>query len=124
MSTQNAANGFLFAMTHFDDAPDRVALPLVLANNALSAGEDVIVWLSLAAVQLARKGAAEGLQSKSFPAIAELLQTFVDNGGKFGVCPPCAKTYGVTDDDLIEQAQWMGAAAIIGECKQRQSAWF
>ena len=70
--------------------------PLVLPNNALAADGDVLGWASLEGVKLAKQGAATGLIPKSFPPVAELLKTFSENGGRIGVCPPCAKTHGVT----------------------------
>ena len=53
---------------------DRVATPLVLANNALAAGGDVLVWVSLEAMKLARREAASELEPKSFPPVADLLR--------------------------------------------------
>ena len=123
MSTQDN-KGYVFSITHFDNDPDRVAVPLVLANNALAMGEDVLIWLTLEGVQLARKGAAEDLQPKSFPAISELLRNFEESGGRFGVCPPCARTHGVNDDNLVTNATWMGAAAILEQGQSRHTAWF
>jgi predicted peroxiredoxin len=71
--------------------------PLLLPNNALAAGGHVLGWASLEGVKLAKQGAATGLiPKKSFPPVAELLKTFSENGGRIGVCPPCAKTHGVT----------------------------
>lgn len=110
---------YLFTITHFDD-PDRVATPLVLANNALAAGGEVLVWLSLEGVKLARSGAADALKSKSFPPVAELLASFSEAGGRLGVCPPCAKTHGVVQEQMLPNAQFMGGAAVIGaadECR-------
>ena len=49
--TQQARRQYLFTITHFESDPDRVATPLVLANNALAAGGDVLVWLSLDGVK-------------------------------------------------------------------------
>jgi predicted peroxiredoxin len=40
-------NKYLFTVTHFAGDPDRVATPLVLANNALAAGGDVLIWATL-----------------------------------------------------------------------------
>jgi len=111
---------YLFTVTHFDDA-DRVATPLVLANNALAAGGDVLVWTSLEGVKLAKKDAASGLLPKSFPPVAELLKTFIEAGGRIGVCPPCAKTHGVTQETLVPNAEFMGGAAVIGAAEQRQT---
>ena len=111
---------YLITVTHFDD-PDRVATPLVLANNALAAGGDVIVWTSLEGVKLAKKDAAVGLIPKSFPPVAELLKSFIDGGGRIGVCPPCAKTHGVTQENMVANAEFMGGAAIIGAADNRQT---
>ncbi len=112
---------YLFTVTHFDNDPDRVATPLVLANNALAAGGDVLLWTSLEGVKLAKKDGAAGLIPKSFPPVAELLKTFTDNGGRIGVCPPCAKTHGVTQENLLASAEFMGGAAVIGAAENRQT---
>jgi predicted peroxiredoxin len=114
--------GFLFTVTNCNgDDADRVATPLVLANNALAAGGDVLLWLTVDGAQLARKGAADGLIPKSFPPVSDLLASFVSNGGRIGVCPPCGKTHGVTDDNMAENGEWLGAAAVIAESQGRQT---
>ena len=124
MTTETINKGYVFSITHFDNDPDRVAVPLALANNAPAMGKDVLIWLTLEAVQLAKMGGADGLQPKSFPALTELLDNFKESGGRIGVCPPCAKTYGVTEDNLVENASWMGAAALLEQSQNRQAAWF
>lgn len=118
---QQGRKQYLFTITHFENDPDRVATPLVLANNALAAGGDVLVWLSLDGVKLAKQGAANGLVPKSFPPVAELLKTFSEAGGQIGVCPPCAKTHGVGQEDMLPNAQFMGGAAVIGAAEGRQA---
>ncbi|MEX0960748.1 MAG: DsrE family protein [Burkholderiales bacterium] len=115
-----AQNKYLFTVTHFDTDPDRVATPLVLANNALAAGADVLVWLTVEGATLGKQGSADDLIPKSFPPVAELLQSFTDNGGRIGVCPPCGKTHGVTDDNILPHAEWMGAAAVLSAGENRQ----
>lgn len=112
--------GYLFTLTCFDDA-DRVATALVLANNALAADGDALVWTSLEGVKLAKKDAVAGLVPKSFPPVAELLKTFTEAGGRIGVCPPCAKTHGVTQENMVTNAEYMGGAAIIGAAENRQT---
>lgn len=116
-----ARRQYLFNITHFDGDSDRVATPLVLANNALAAGGDVLVWTALEGVKLARKDAAVNLLPKSFPPVADLLKTFAENGGRIGVCPPCAKTHGVTQENMIANAEFMGGAALIGAAENRQT---
>ena len=124
MTNENTKNGYIITITHFDDAPDRVAVPFAIANNALAMGQDVIIWLTLDAVKIAKKDGANGLIPESFPAITDLMDTYIENGGKFGVCPPCAKTHDVTEDDLVENAEWMGAPALLEASQNRQAVWF
>jgi predicted peroxiredoxin len=112
---------YLFTVTTFGVDADRIATPLVLANNALSMGNDVLLWLTLDGVELAKTGAAESLVPKSFPRVQELLDTYLENGGRIGVCPPCAKAHGVTEDNLVENAAWMGGAAVIEAAAGRQT---
>jgi len=118
--TQQASK-YLFTITHHSHDADRVATPLVLANNALAAGADVLVWLTVDGANLGKRGGAEGLLPRSFPPVAELLATFIENGGRIGVCPPCGKTHGVTDDNMVANAQWMGAQAVLAEAQSRQA---
>jgi predicted peroxiredoxin len=110
---------YLFTVTHFDGDPDRVAAPLVLANSALAAGGDVLLWLTVEGANLGKKGAADELIPKSFPPVAQLLDSFIENGGRIGVCPPCGKTHGVTNDNIIANAEWLGAAAVLAASQER-----
>ena len=112
---------YLFTITAYDSDPDRVATPLVLANSALAAGADALLWLTVDGANLARQGAADALKPKSFPPVADLLKTFTANGGRIGVCPPCGKTHGVTDANMIASGEWMGAAAVLGAAQERQA---
>lgn len=87
---------YLFSVTHYSEVDaDRVA-------------------------RSGRKGAADVLKPKSFPPVADLLRSFIDNGGRIGVCPPCGKTHGVTDEKMVESGAWVGAAAVLAEAQQRQ----
>jgi predicted peroxiredoxin len=115
-----AQEKYLFSITHLEQDPDRAAVPLVLANSALSCGADVLLWLTIEGARLGRQGAAQGLLPKSFPPVADLLAAFVEGGGRIGICPPCAKTHGVTDENKLPGATWLGAAALLAEAKDRQ----
>ena len=113
MSTETTRTPkYFYTLTTFEQDPDRVAVPIVLANAALAMGQEALLWLTLDGVKLAIKGAADGMVSPSFSAIKELLDIYRENGGKIGVCPACAKTHGVTDENLVENGVWMGAAVV------------
>lgn len=112
---------YLFAISAFDEEDDRAAVSLVLANTALAAGADVLLWLTLKGVLLAKQGEAVNAPNKSFPPVAELLETFRQAGGSISVCPPCAKTHGVTQENALSGAAWMGAAAFLAEMSTRHT---
>jgi predicted peroxiredoxin len=112
---------YLFTITTFDADPDRVATPLVLANSALAGGADVLLWLSLEGVNLGKKGAADHLTPRSFLPVADLLTNYLESGGRIGVCPPCAKTHGVTDENRVATSEWMGATAVLAAGQGRQA---
>lgn len=111
MTTQNVNNTYFYTLTSVDDL-DRIALPLVLANAALAMGQKAFLWLTLDAVKVAKKGAMNDSISPSFSSIQDLLNQYKNAGGKIGICPACAKTHGVTEDNILENASWMGAAAV------------
>lgn len=117
-------NNYLFIMTNVSQNADKAALPLVLANAALAEDKDALLWLTLDGVRLAKQGAADEVVPSSFAPVKELLDTFIENGGRIGVCPPCAKTHNVTDDNKLQQAEWMGGVALLHETQQRQTFTF
>ena len=117
--TQNTK--YLFTVTHYDGDADRVATPLVLANSALAAGADVLLWLTVDGAELGKRGAADKVVAKSFPSVAELLKIFTENGGRIGICPPCGKTHGVTDENMVNKGEWMGAVAVLAAAQDRQA---
>ena len=120
MTTQT--DNYLFTVTTFtNEDADRVATPLVLANSALANGKDVLIWLTMEGVELARKGAAETLTPKSFAPVSELLDSYIENGGRIGICPPCAQTHGLSDENKIDRAELMGAVAMLDETSGRQT---
>jgi len=121
MSSNTQSENYLFTLAAFNREGDRVATPLVLANSALANDKEVLLWLTMEGVELAKKGAAKTVKGKSFAPVSELLETYVENGGRIGVCPPCAKTHGVTDDNIIDTAELMGAVAMLDETIGRQT---
>ena len=121
MSDNRQSENYLFTLSAFEQEGDRVATPLVLANSALANGKDVLIWLTMEGVELAKQGAAGTVNTKSFAPVSELLDIYIGNGGRIGVCPPCAKTHGVTDDNIIGSAILMGAVAMLDETVGRQT---
>ena len=99
--------------TRGKDGVERASLAFVVGNTALSSGQEATVLLTIEGVWVATKGYADGLQASGFEPLADLLQKFVQNDGRLWVCGACAKPRNITEADLVEGAQIIGAATAV-----------
>ena len=106
-------NGLVINLTHSIDDPDRTSVAMVVAGASVASAQDTTVFLSSEGTRLAAKGVAETLHEEGFAPLSELVSGFVEAGGKFLVCSPCAKKRGIGADDLIEAASIVGGASLV-----------
>lgn len=92
---------------------ERASLAFVVANTAVSSGQDATVLLTLDGVRLGVENCCDGLEAAGFPPLAGLMQSFVENGGNLWICGACAKPRGIGQDDLMKGGQIVGAAAAV-----------
>lgn len=98
----------------FDD--ERSSVAWSIANTAAASGMDVTVFLVAAGVDWVRKGATEVAQLNPLdPSIGDMIESYLGNGGRILVCPPCAKVRGYTEESLIERATIAGAPVMLEE---------
>ena len=98
----------------FDD--ERSSVAWSIANTASASNMDVTVFLVAAGVDWIRKGAMEVAQLNPLdPSVGDMIRSFLDNGGRILVCPPCAKVRGYDDLSLIEEATIAGAPVMLEE---------
>ena len=99
--------------THGKDDVERASLAFLVGNVARSSNQEATVLLTIEGVWVATKGYIEGLQADGFAPLSELVQQFVQNGGRLWVCGACAKPRNITSDNLIEGAEIIGAATAV-----------
>jgi len=105
----------------FDD--ERSSVAFSIANTAVATGMDVTMFLVAAGVDWVRKGAAGVAQLNPLdPTMGDMLETYLANGGKILVCPPCAKVRGYDEDSLIEGARLAGAPVMLEEVQAGASS--
>ncbi len=105
---------FCVSITHTHDNEDKATLGFVVANAALGSEKDTMVFLSADGVWAAAKGEAAKVNAGApFLPLNELIEKFVNGGGKIYVCTPCMKKRNITDDMLIAGAQPAGGAALV-----------
>jgi predicted peroxiredoxin len=72
-----------------------------------------VILLTIEGAWLCRRGYAETVAADGFPSLAELLASFVEAGGELWGCSACTTPRGITEADLVEGAQIVGAAVIV-----------
>ncbi len=106
-------NGLVINLTHSIDDPDRTSVAMVVAGASAASDQTTTVFLSSEGTRLAAKGVAEGIHEDGFAEVGELVSTFVEAGGTFLVCSPCAKKRGIGEEDLIAGASIVGGATLV-----------
>jgi predicted peroxiredoxin len=112
----------IYIATHAGEDPERASLPFVLGNAALAMDIPATVALQSAGVYLAKKGYIQHVFAAGLPPLKELVENFMELGGKLWVCSPCIKERQIQEDDLIEGAEIMAAAALTQELLEASQA--
>jgi predicted peroxiredoxin len=92
---------------------ERSSVAFSVANGGITAGLEVTAFLTSNGVDWARKGAADMAHPNPLdPPMKEMIQSFVDRGGKILVCPPCAKVRGYSQEDFLDGVVIVGSSAM------------
>jgi uncharacterized protein involved in oxidation of intracellular sulfur len=101
--------------THGPEHPERATLPFVMGTAALVMEAEAIVILQSTGVLLAKKGCYEHIFAPGLAPLHELVEVFVEQGGKILVCTPCLHEREITDDMLVDAAELVAAGRAIQE---------
>ena len=107
-----ASSRFLVNLTRGPEDPDRVTVAMVMANAALALEKEVVVLLSTEGVRVAEPRVIESIAEPGFLSLAELVRTYLEDGGQIWACTPCVKKRHL-EGALIEQVRLVGAVAAI-----------
>jgi predicted peroxiredoxin len=100
---------------HGKEDPERATLPFIVGNVAASADQQTAVLLTIEGVWIATKGYADDIHREGFPALREVLQSFIANGGEVWACGTCTKPRGIAEADLIDGARIVTAAFFVDQ---------
>jgi predicted peroxiredoxin len=102
--------------THGPEDPERATIPFVLATAAQASDVEAVMGFQADAVVLMKKGLAEDVCAPGFPPLKDLIDAYVEAGGKFLVCGPCIKSREIDPNtDFIEGAKVVNAATFVKE---------
>jgi predicted peroxiredoxin len=105
--------------THGPEDPERATIPFVMATTAQASDIDVVLGFQVNGVMLIMKGIAEHVAAAGFPPLKELLDIYLENGGKLLVCGPCVKSRQIEPEkEFIQGAIVVNAATFVKECSE------
>lgn len=103
-------------LTHGPEDPERATIPFVTATAAQASDVDVLLGFQANGVMLVRKGCAEHVFAAGFPPLKELMDIYIEAGGKMYVCGPCVNSRKLDpQQDFVEGAQVVNAATFVKE---------
>ena len=106
----------VFVCTHGPEDPERATLPFVMATTAQASDMDAVLAFQAGGVMLMVEGVARHVLAPSFPPLKELLDAYLENGGKLLVCGPCVKSRQIDPEkDFIKGATLVNAATMVKE---------
>lgn len=87
---------------------ERATISFILAVSAAKEN-DAAVFITADASDLCVQGGTDGLVAEGHEPLQNLVNQFLELGGKIWLCPVCAKTRGIGDRDLIAGVEIAGA---------------
>lgn len=93
------------------------SVAFTIANGGITAGLRVFVFLTSTAIDLVRKGGCGLTHVPPLDPLAALIADFQKRGGTIWACPPCVKSRGYEQADLIDGVVIAGASAMHAEIK-------
>lgn len=111
-----ATNKLVILMTRGIDS-ELSSVGFTIANGGLTAGLQVFVFLTSAAIDLVRTGGQRMTHVPPLDPLAELIADFQKRGGTIWACPPCVAARGYEAADLLPGVVIVGASAMHQEIR-------
>lgn len=105
----------VYIVTHAGEDAERATFPFMLATAAQAMDVEVVVALQGVSVFLAKKGYLEHVMAAGLPALKDLVNSYLESGGKLLICTPCVRDRNIEESDLIEGAELIAAARLNQE---------
>lgn len=93
------------------------SVAFTLANGGITAGLKVFVFLTSTGIDVVRKGGNAMTHVPPLDSLAALVKDFQSRGGVIWACPPCVKSRGYEQADLLDGVIIAGGTAMHAEIK-------
>ena len=104
---------FMVSITSAKDNTDKATVGFVVANASVASGVETVVFLSTEGVRLCQVGYADDVHEEGFAPLKELMDKYLNAGGKIWVCSPCFKKRGLDEAKLTPSTTIVGGAKAV-----------
>lgn len=113
----------LFIMvTNGPENSELATLAFVMAAAAQASDVEVTMGFQGSGSTLTVECIANHVSAQGLPRLADLISTFVEEGGRMYVCGPCIGSRDVKEEELIEGTQIVGAATFVAASLEADQA--
>ena len=102
-------------VTSGPENPEMATIPFVMSTAAQASDVEVVMGFQGNGSMLMIKCMSDHVFAQGFPKLSELIEIYVEAGGKLYVCGPCVGARQVNEDELIDGASIVGAATFVSE---------
>ena len=103
-------------VTNGPENPELATIPFVMATAAQASDVDVLMGFQGNGVMLTLKGMSDHVAASGFPPLKDLINLYIEGGGKLYVCGPCVGSRKIAKEDMLDGATVVGAATFVSEC--------
>ena len=114
---QNGTDKLVIVCTKGIDS-ELSSVAFTLANGGLTAGLEVSMFLTSTAIDLVRKRSHDMTHVAPLQPLAAMIDDFQKRGGNIWACPPCVKSRGYEQADLIDGVTIVGGSVMHEQIKQ------
>jgi uncharacterized protein involved in oxidation of intracellular sulfur len=111
----DSAEKIIYVTTNGPESPEKATLPFKLANAGLALDLDVVMELQGPDLYLAMPGMIPHVPETNASSLKQMLEVFVESGGRLLVCIPFMEERNLKATDLIEQAVPTSGSALTEE---------
>lgn len=103
-----SGKSFLIIGTHGDEDVEKATMAFACAGASSALGIKTKVFLTGNGVKLAQKGFAEKLKPvEGMASVKDLMEAFVQGGGKIQVCIPCLEARGIDKGQFMDGVEFV-----------------
>lgn len=107
------------------ETAERCFGPFVTGTTAQAQEVQTNIFLMMDAVYLMRRGVAEKVKAPGFPPLQDLIDAFLEAGGKIQVCSNSVEFRGITQEDLRDpRIEIAGAATMVDDVLKHERTMF